>query len=141
MVRVPTWSWLALLSVSAAAMAGGVYVVAVGHLDDGDLEASGMTWAEFAEANPQVALVVAREYRLQGVLLIAFGAMSLALVWNAFRPGHRWARYASWLIPAPLVIAAVAVPKPEVRYVYGTLGAIAISAIVAAHRQSGRNGI
>ena len=136
--RVPKWSWVALLGVSVAAVAGGAYVVLVGHPDDGDLEASGSTWAEFADANPEIAAVVAREYRLQGVVLIAFGALSLVIVWNAFRQGHRWARLASPLIPAPFVIAALTVPKAEVRYTYGTLGLVAIAGVVGAFSASRR---
>ena len=120
--------------MSVVSLGSGAYVVWLGHPDDTDLEASGSTWAQFAEANPEIATVVSREYRLQGLLLIAFALLSIAFIWNAFRVGMRWARFTSWIFPILYVVVAVAVPRPDVRYYYAALAVVAVVAIAGAHR-------
>lgn len=81
---------------------------------------TGMSWNDLKAENPQVANLIERKFRAEGVSLFSIGLLGLAVCLTGFRKGERWAWYALWA-PAIWMLLTVFITLNAVRYAgYGT---------------------
>lgn len=100
-------AWL-VIGVAIFLLLAAIYPLAVAVDGDDFVETTGVEWAEFSVAEPEVADYLEREARLLGALALGFALLTLALAVGPLRRADRSAWRIMWVFPVSLgLVAAV----------------------------------
>ena len=100
------WGVWLVIAVAVFVLLASVYPLAV-PVDEGDfVEATGVEWAEFSAAEPEVAEYLEREARLLGALAVGFALLALALAVGPLRRGDVSVWRIMWVFPFGLALVA-----------------------------------
>ena len=94
---------------------------------------TGVAWNEFAAAYPSIATSYILTQRLLYLSFAALALFAVVITYFGFRPGHRWAWYAMWLLPATLALTALLTTqsrRPELAIMYAGLALLAVAGLL-----------
>ena len=101
MQQIRRHGWWGLLVVALTLVVFGITDVLAGAAADPAIgrSLSGLTLAELESSAPAAYRLFDFMSRVNGWSLVLAGAMAAAVVVFGFRRGHRWAWWASWMLP------------------------------------------
>ena len=101
------YAWVILFGLGVLLVANILIVVAFTS-GTSDFEAdTGVAWDEFTAAYPSVASAYILKQRLLYVGFASIGLFALVMTYFGLRPGHRWAWFALWVLPAALALTTI----------------------------------
>ncbi len=124
-VKIPTISWILVLTVSVLSVMSALYVGLTPTADQTELQ--GRTWEQFASQDPEVAGLYSMDLALLGMSIGAFAVLAVVVAAIPYRRGERWAWYALWVVP--LLWGGVAARMLIDQYSAGSV--YAVSAVIA----------
>jgi hypothetical protein len=132
------YAWVILFLLSALLL---VIILIVAGLEDHALEFqkdTGVAWEELMAAYPGVAASYTLNLRLLYVAYASLSLFSLVVSYFGLRPGHRWAWYALWLLPAALALTAILLAsgrQPDVGAIYGAFAVVVVVGLLLPIRK------
>ena len=101
MQRIRRHAWWGLLVVALTLVVFGIVDVLAGASADPAIarSLSGLTLAELESSAPEAYRLFDFMSRVNGWSLVLAGTLAAAVVIFGFRRGHRWAWWASWMLP------------------------------------------
>lgn len=132
------YAWVILFGLGVLLVANILIVVAFAS-GTSDFEAdTGVAWDEFKAAYPGVANAYILEQRLLYVGFAGIALFALVMTYFGLRPGHRWAWFALWVLPAALALTAILmIPgrRPEIGAFYGVFAIAAVIGLLLPIRK------
>lgn len=134
-------AWLIPFVLALLMVLFGLYIFAVPHPDQGDLDTyfGGREWATFVALQPDVAGFVSMSLRLVGVGYLSFSLFAMLIAVTGFRKGERWTWYVLWVLPLAFALTAVAFyldgARPELGTSYVVAAAIAVLGLILPIRR------
>jgi hypothetical protein len=132
------YAWVILLALSILLL---VLILIVAGIEDHALEFqkdTGVAWDELMAAYPGVAAAYTLNLRLLYVGYASLPLFSLVVTYFGLRPGHRWAWYALWVLPAALTLTAILLAsgrQPGVGAIYGSFAVVAVVGLLLSYRK------
>jgi hypothetical protein len=122
--------WLLLLGVALmVVLTAPLFLLSSGQREfEGN---TGITWTEFSQQYPTVALQYALMRRNVVTFSLVFGLFSVAVSSFAFRVGQRWAWFTMWLLPAAMAAGGLSLAQNANTRGVALMGGLFILAAVA----------
>jgi len=132
------YAWIVLFALGVLLV---VNILVVAGVEDHVAEFAkdtGVAWDALTAAYPGVAAAYTLNQRLLYVGFASLVLFGLVITWFGFRPGHRWAWFAMWLLPITLASTALLMTQsrqPELPVLYGGFAIVAVIGLLLPIRK------
>lgn len=131
-------AWLILFILEILLLLNLIFVIAFAEGPDDFQADTGVSWTEFSQTYPSVA--IGFQMVLRGFLTFFVGLTLFALfvTFFAFREGLRWAWYAMWIFPATVTLTAIffAISEtPDLATYYGIYAVVVVVVLLLPIRR------